>query len=83
MNLENILVPALIVSHKNDKCPLTPANDSKMLIKKLENSRRAEIILFEGGRPPESKPCGPLSQHGFLGIENKVVDKISEFIKNN
>jgi len=32
------------------------------------------MLMFEGGDDPISKPCQARSAHGFLGIEEKVVD---------
>lgn len=81
MELEEIKVPTLVVSHRDDQCRLTPASDSPKLVKRLSNARKAEVIYFEGGDPPRSGPCEALSAHGFLGIENKVVEAIADFIK--
>ena len=47
------------------------------------NTLDVEVVLFEGGDPPESDPCQALSEHGFLGIEKRVVNTIAEFIKSN
>ena len=83
MALENISVPSLIVSHKGDECSITPASDSESLKKKLKNAKNVQVILFEGDHAPVSDPCEALSQHGFYGIEQEVVDAIAHFIKSN
>jgi hypothetical protein len=40
-----------------------------------------EIMLFDGGDPPRSGPCQALSEHGFLGIEDRVVDAIAGWMR--
>jgi pimeloyl-ACP methyl ester carboxylesterase len=84
MPLARVTVPALIVSHKNDGCEVTPAADGQKLAKRLSKSRKVEVAIVEGGKPPESdNPCEAMTQHGFLGIESEVVARIAAFIKAN
>lgn len=83
MGLERISIPALIASHESDGCLITPASDAKHLKEKLKNSKNVKVFLFGGGDPPKSGPCKARSEHGFFGIEKKVVNTIAEFIKNN
>jgi pimeloyl-ACP methyl ester carboxylesterase len=81
MPLARISVPALIVSHRNDGCDVTPAGDAAKLSKALKGSRKVETVLLDGGLPPRSEPCEAMSQHGFLGVETEAVDAIARFIK--
>jgi predicted alpha/beta hydrolase family esterase len=83
MELDKILIPSLIVSHKKDECILTPAADSEKLKGALSNSVNVKVLYYSGGKYPDSKPCQPLSYHGFYGIENEVVRGIAEFIIEN
>ena len=83
MDLGKITIPVLIVSHKDDECPASPASHSPNLKSKFVNSPKVDYISFSGGSHPKSKPCKALSQHGFYGIENQVVTEISKFIKSN
>ncbi len=82
MSLQNITVPTLIVSHRNDKCILTPASDSDSLKERFEKSKGVKVLLFGDGKR-KSNSCGPSSAHGFYGIEKEVVDSIAQFIKSN
>jgi hypothetical protein len=41
----------------------------------------AEELAFEGGGPPHGDPCGPTHFHGYIGIEERVVARIAEWIK--
>lgn len=81
MPLDKISVPTLIVAHRNDGCPITPASDAGKLSKRLTAARKVETVVLEGGDPPQSAPCEAKSQHGFLGIEGKAVDAIAGFVK--
>lgn len=83
MRLSAIVVPTLIVSHRNDGCDITPATDAPKLTKALSKSRKVDVAILEGGSPPKSKPCEAMSQHGFLGIESLAVSRIAQFIKAN
>jgi pimeloyl-ACP methyl ester carboxylesterase len=83
MELDKITVPSLIVSHKEDECKLTPAVDSEKLKDALSNSTKVEVLYYSGGKKPLSGSCEPKSAHGFYGIEEQVVNDISDFIKDN
>jgi len=83
MSLDQVILPALIVAHKNDKCFFSPPNNSDLIKTKLTNSPRVEVKFFSGGKHPKTKACKPLSQHGFYGIEKEVVEYISQFIMSN
>jgi pimeloyl-ACP methyl ester carboxylesterase len=83
MPLAKVAVPALILSHRNDGCDITPAADAPSLGKRLTGSRKVEVVLLQGGAPPQSEPCQARSQHGFFGIEGEAVDAIAKFIKAN
>ena len=82
MKLSNVTVPVLITSHENDKCPLTPPKDIDLLASQFTSSKKVEKIVFSGGDPDISTPCQAMSAHGYLGIEEDVVLKISAFIKS-
>lgn len=82
VSLESVGVPALIVSHKDDGCPVTKPEDSKMLKHRLTASPRVRVLLFHGGSTPVSDPCDPLSGHGFFGIEQRVIEAITKWIKH-
>ena len=83
MNLGKISVPTLIVYHKNDACVETPPSDANKIKEALENSPKVEVMYFEGGKKPKSKPCAPLSAHGYYGIEEQVIGTVADFIKSN
>ncbi|HKE92154.1 MAG TPA: hypothetical protein VKB45_17605 [Gemmatimonadales bacterium] len=81
VDLESIRAPALIVSHQGDLCAFTNPEDSKALRKRFVASERAKFRDFNGGSAPLSDPCDPLAPHGFFGIDQKVVDAITKWIR--
>jgi pimeloyl-ACP methyl ester carboxylesterase len=83
MPLQRIAAPTLIVSHAKDGCDITPAADAPKLRKQLTNAKTVDVVLLNGGDPPQSVPCEAKSQHGFLGIEAEAVKTIAKFIKAN
>jgi pimeloyl-ACP methyl ester carboxylesterase len=83
MALPEVTVPALILSHRKDGCAITPAADAPKLKARLAKAKTADIVLLDGGDPPQSDPCDAKSQHGFLGIESKAVGAIADFIKSH
>jgi pimeloyl-ACP methyl ester carboxylesterase len=80
VDLPAIRVPALIVYHRADACFVVSIADGGQIQRKLANSPRTELLVFDGGDPPQSGPCDPLAPHGYFGIEEKVVDAIADWI---
>ena len=81
INLESVAAPALIVSHRDDGCPVTKPEDSRTLKDRFTASPRVRVLMFHGGSTPVSDPCDPLSPHGFFGIEQRVIEAITKWIK--
>jgi pimeloyl-ACP methyl ester carboxylesterase len=83
MPLQQVTVPTLIVSHKNDGCDITPAADAPKLRSRLAMAAKVDVVLLDGGSLPQSAPCEARAQHGFFGIESQAVGLIAAFIKAN
>lgn len=83
MDLAQVERPVLVVSHQNDECVITPAGDIDKLAGRFRSSAKVETAIFTGGSAPQSDACKALSAHGFYGIEQDVVDRISTFINAN
>lgn len=73
-DLSTIKIPLLFVHHVSDQCAVTPYGDAARLISKYP------LISVSGGRPPESGPCDPFSQHGFFGKEPETVEQIVNWV---
>jgi hypothetical protein len=81
VDLAAVSVPSLVVAHKDDGCVVTPPEDAKPLRDLLKQSgAEAKHKTISGGLPPLSTACQALSEHGFFGVEQKSVDKISKWI---
>jgi len=81
VDLASIRAPTLIVSHRDDQCSITRPEDSKALKDRLSASPRVHFSRFHGGSAPLSDPCNTLAPHGFFGIDQKVVDAITKWIR--
>ena len=80
--LDKLTVPVLAIHHSQDACKTTRPGVIKDIKRKAYNSSRFKSKLFDGGdEPKNSNPCKAKTYHGYLGIENKVVDYMAAFIK--
>lgn len=83
MALDRVTLPTLLLAHAEDGCSKTPPSGARRIAAQLTRAPAVDVQLFRGGDRPRSKPCRALSQHGFLGIEDEVVDSIAAFIRAN
>jgi pimeloyl-ACP methyl ester carboxylesterase len=79
-DLGAIKVPTLLVHNRDDACQVCPFSDIQDLLDALDSAPRKELIAFEGGDMTLSEPCQALSRHGYIGIEDKVVAAIADWI---
>jgi hypothetical protein len=75
-----VAVPVLVVSNRYDTCAVSPPGDAPTVLAALIRSSRKELMMVESNQI-RSDPCEAMSPHGYLGIENVVVQRISEWIK--
>jgi len=81
--LDKITGPVLVLHHKDDYCWMTPAGKVNDFIKALKRAAPKKAVIFEGGGQSESGgECKGQSKHGFIDIEQKVIDAMALFIKN-
>lgn len=78
-----INVPALIVSHADDACKLSPPSDDAKLQAALSGSPRSKTIVITGGQPPASNACAAKSPHGFYGVEDETINDMASWIAAN
>jgi len=76
VELRGITAPAMVVANRNDVCHVTPPDFAPTIARAL----RTRAVYFESSAA-SGRACGALSPHGFLGIEQQVVDAIARFIK--
>ena len=78
--LGGIKVPTLILTHRSDKCAVTPPKGAHGLKKRLTGNKQVAIKQMKGGSLRISGACKALGPHGFFGIEQKTIRAIGEFI---
>jgi hypothetical protein len=69
--------PVLVVSNEHDGCKVSPFDAARTLATDNKLQFIAVSSATGGGRAAE---CGARSPHGFLGIENGVLDAISRWL---
>jgi len=80
--LQQVAIPTLITHHNNDGCRWTQPDGAKRIQKMLTAAPVVKLAMFDGGSE-QSKPCKARSYHGYLGIEDEVIEAIAGFIKAN
>lgn len=78
--LSRITLPVLLVHHRDDGCKVCPFQEAVALKNKLSGAPKVDFVEVLGGSPPQSGPCQALSNHGFLGREDQVVQVIADWI---
>ncbi len=79
--LNTIRVPVLIQVHAEDACRLTPPMNAAAIRTALTGAPAAEVQTFTGGDAPHSQACEAFAKHGFVGIEDKVVDAAAAWVR--
>ncbi len=73
-----LLLPTLVVHHRQDHCWLTsPAGVAPFI---AWAGGKARVVWLEGGEET-GDPCEAQGHHGFRGIDQKVVDAVAAFAK--
>jgi hypothetical protein len=75
-----ITLPALVVWHEDDHCSFSPPAGAATLFGIIPSNSKASAS-FKRGHSVATDPCGGFSEHGYAGIEEKVVEKIAKFIR--
>jgi pimeloyl-ACP methyl ester carboxylesterase len=79
MPLENIKIPVLVVHHEHDGCKYCSFSNLPAMMDKFVNAPRSQLLPFTGG-VSKGDPCEANAFHGFNGIEQNVVQQITDWI---
>jgi pimeloyl-ACP methyl ester carboxylesterase len=71
-------VPQLIVSQRNDPCKSTSYSAAEYTARRY-NIPIAVVTQASGAK---GDPCGPFSEHGFVGAERVFMDIIADAVEN-
>jgi pimeloyl-ACP methyl ester carboxylesterase len=81
-NLARIRVPVLVVHHADDRCEICNPKSVPDIIEGLSNSPIKKAVLVSGGGWAWGNTCGSQHRHGYVGMEEKVVSLISQWIRD-
>lgn len=79
LNLEKLSIPVLVAHHENDGCSHCLFSLVEGLMKKLEKNPAKALMVFQGGQT-KGDPCKAFGYHGFNGIEQEVVAKLTQWM---
>lgn len=79
MPLEKLRIPVLIVHHEQDGCRLCPFTLIPQLMNKLSDNPRKQLLSFTGGENI-GNACNAAAHHGYNGLDNEVVSKMSNWM---
>ena len=77
---EKIKRPVLMAHHADDECRVTTLTGARAAYNTITKSPRKAFITVSGGDAPRSRACGPLSAHGFLGVERETVVAVVDWM---
>jgi hypothetical protein len=78
--VSRITIPTQVVWHQDDHCVSSPPDGSAALFAAIPSAKKASEV-FDRGHSVATDPCGAFSEHGYAGIEPKVVKEIAEFVR--
>jgi hypothetical protein len=81
--LEKVKMPVLMVHHSEDACKICAVYEAKRTRDALIKYTSVDFVEVTDGDLPKSEPCEALSAHGFLGVEEKAVQAIVDWIKKH
>ncbi|WGG50078.1 alpha/beta hydrolase [Rugamonas sp. DEMB1] len=79
--LELIRVPVLVVHHQRDACKICAPHEAQYLAARLLNAPVKKVVLVDGGGQPSGDACGALDYHGYIGMEQQVVDLMTAWLR--
>ena len=80
MDLTSLAMPVLVVHHEQDPCGVCSPALLPELMKHLPPGTPLHTV---SGGQSRGAPCDAFSHHGFNGIEDRVVEDISAFIRSH
>jgi alpha-beta hydrolase superfamily lysophospholipase len=75
-----VRAPALIVANRDDRCNVAPPEAASKIARTMTMSRDVQVLMVAGGSNRSAKNCGSLTPHGYYGIEDQVIAKISRWM---
>ena len=79
-SVEKIHVPVLVYMHDADGCVHCQLSDAKAVGSKFKNASVYGFKAVSGGTEPSGDPCGSQHYHGFIGMEDRTVTDVVNWI---
>ena len=73
-------IPTRVVHHSQDACWGCRPHEVRALSHQLKEATPHRMLFIEGGGTPQGEACGAFHHHGYIGQEDKVVDRIAAWI---
>ncbi len=80
IDLAKIKKPFLFVHHEDDECHVTTHGSATSNYETVPSYSK-HFLTVVGGDSPTGRSCGALAEHGFIGINKKVVKYITSWMK--
>jgi hypothetical protein len=81
-DIGKILVPTLVMHHKNDACKICIPHEAARITDGLKSAPVKKFQMVEGGSDPVGDPCEAQHWHGFINYEKETVQMIGNWIKS-
>lgn len=78
---QNVRVPVLIVANRDDACDVAPPALAERIVAALSQAPSVRVLPVGGGVQQSRSACGSLSPHGYDGIEQKVIDAVTSWLR--
>ena len=82
MPMDTLQIPVLVAHHEQDGCRLCSFSLTSNLMDKLRDAPKKQLISFTGG-DDVGDACNARAHHGFNGLDNDVVGKMSNWMLAN
>jgi hypothetical protein len=80
---QHVRVPALVVANQDDRCDVAPPDMAPEIASAMRQAPDVKVETVSGGVSRSSKDCGSLTPHGYYGIEDQVVNLISDWMQGH
>lgn len=78
-NVQKAQIGMLVIGHKKDQCAFT-LPESIAAFEQWRGGDKLDVVLLDGPQG-SGHPCEAQAAHGFAGIDNRVVQTVSDWIK--
>jgi len=80
-DLSKIKIPILVMSHEQDSCRVTLPREMKYIMENLTEAPIKKLLLLTGGDNPRGDECGAFHWHGFIGMEARAANVVTDWIR--